>query len=758
MRPKLVATWLAGEILEEYGEEVIGWVEQLPQPLQEQFVHQLRNFGSGPSTFRDILGPFIERGAQFREPSDFNEAAGRFLLAAAAVAPKQVVESIDSLITTATPDELQKLPRRDLVWALEYLLWWPETYERAVRSLFVLAQHESESWANNATGEFVESFQVVLGGTLVPHADRLQWLRSQLETSGSAQVVLIAKAAAAGLNTYHSRMVSGPRGQLEPRDWHPGTEDEILQAHRDSLDLLFACSNRAETGSPESREITKLLISNLRAAISFGLVDHIEGGLRARGWTEEERAAIGGALRDVRRYDEPSEELDRRIGALLDWLAGAGFEERLGVLFATKPWDLIEGRDWEEIPPAVKELVDELFKEPGLLPTAVAVAAEAPEDGSHFQFFMRCAERLSPEAVGEAALAHDPPVWAVLAAALTQASPPDNDEWANEVLRGAIANDVDRFPVLLRSLPLTRTRVDMVLEVVEQGRLTGDAFAELLYGAPIRDLDQADALRLLEAIGSSDSERALEAALGMLDQWLEAHPDDAATAVPTAVDLALKAAKVRQPGSMTSHYLERLFQQASIDYESRAAIWKELALHSDIGSSRDHLPLVQSLLEEKPEQTAELILTVLDEAVSPPYQPWAYSLEEGKLLSAAARATSVTQIWDWMKEHDDVKLRFLLRHTSWAGTEPEPLVREFLLSDRRAELDDEAFVAFFNTLGVVSGPFHLAMERERDRAASWLSALEGTSAEDWAKQLVTEYEARATAEKIRDEEANLDFR
>ena len=144
--------------------------------------------------------------------------------------------------------------------------------------------------------------------------------------------------------------------------------------------------------------------------------------------------------------------------------------------------------------------------------------------------------------------------------------------------------------------------------------------------------------------------------------------------------------------------------------------------------------------------------------MSPPYERWAFALEDGKLLSAAARATSAERIWERLAPYDDSKLRLLLRHTSWAGDTPDPLIRQFLVSDRRADLEDEASVNFFNALGVVGGPFHLAMERERERAQSWLEALKGTSAADWAKRLVASYEARVEAQKIRDEEEDLEFR
>jgi len=553
-------------------------------------------------------------------------------------------------------------------------------------------------------------------------------------------------------------MVSGPRGQLEPRDWRPENEIEAFEARRDSFDLLFTCVDRAEKESPAYREIVGLVSQNLRIAAATGLMGAAESAIKEREWTQEGRAAISGALRDVRRYDEPSEKLDARIDGLLQNLLGETFEERLAVVFATKPWDLIESDDWHEVPPAVQGLVDEIAGDPALLPIAVGLAGMAPEDGSHFQFFMRCAERIGPEAVAEAALAIKPPAWSVLAAALTQVESAEQGAWADRILHDILKDNPDQFPAILRSLPLTEDRAEMVIAVVQEGKLAGDSFSGLLYGAPIRPLDCTHALGVIRAIGSAASERGLEAALGMLHQWLDAHPDETGDVAPAVTELALNAARLQKPGSMTSHHLEHLLREVPVKYEEKAQIWNELAVHSDIGASRDHQWLIEILLDENPQSAAELILRVLDQAVDPPYPRWAFSLEEAKLLSLAVRATSADEIWKHLSKHDDTKLRYLLRHTRWGGDEPEPLVRAFLLSDRLADLEDEAFVNFSNNLGVVSGSFYLATEGERDRAASWLTALDATAAAGWARKLVTTYERRAEAEKIREEEEDLGFR
>ena len=98
--------------------------------------------------------------------------------------------------------------------------------------------------------------------------------------------------------------------------------------------------------------------------------------------------------------------------------------------------------------------------------------------------------------------------------------------------------------------------------------------------------------------------------------------------------------------------------------------------------------------------------------------------------------------------------------TAWTGEErlPSHWVRLCLLSDRLPETANEAAVCFGTTLGVVIGPYHLALERELERARRWQVDLSGTSAESWAKELAKSYEARIPQHRLIEEEDDLRFR
>jgi hypothetical protein len=147
--------------------------------------------------------------------------------------------------------------------------------------------------------------------------------------------------------------------------------------------------------------------------------------------------------------------------------------------------------------------------------------------------------------------------------------------------------------------------------------------------------------------------------------------------------------------------------------------------------------------------------------------PWTFDLvrkigyravvgaDELALLSRLAAATSAQSVWGELSSWPERDLRFALHHMRWDGQEPEPLVHEFLASPRLAELEDEAAVCFSNTVGVVMGPYHLAIEKEVARAERWRDALGGTSGAVWANKLIAQ--ERAQVEWYRKREAEEDL-
>jgi len=81
----------------------------------------------------------------------------RLLIQVAIITPSDVTTHLASLIDVASDDELRSMKtiRRNLIWALEKLVWHSATFEAAADMLLRLALAENETFSNNATGTWV---------------------------------------------------------------------------------------------------------------------------------------------------------------------------------------------------------------------------------------------------------------------------------------------------------------------------------------------------------------------------------------------------------------------------------------------------------------------------------------------------------------------------------------------------------------------------------------------------------------------------
>jgi hypothetical protein len=746
--PLLVAVWLATDLIEQtprFDERIFA----LPEPLLDAFIRQLDFFGRDAPHLPTALARVIQ-DERFRRPQAFNEAAGRLLRASAAIIPTQVADAIRELLAAASNDDLLRLPRRDLVWALQILLWWPETWESAVEGLYLLAQHENETWSNNATGVFPSAFTIYLSGSTVPYGVRAAWLAQRIAEAGPENVELLANAAVAGLGVHHSRVRVGFRGGGEPADWQPETGEEYVESRRTAWHLLLALRDRAEGTAREA--VTKRLGQALRVVYGARLADQIHDDLRARTWSVPERSDLAAGLRDVLQYEEPPAEIRDEIQALHDSLLGDDLNSRLPIILGMRLWDLHADRATiHDVPPLLVATADRLAERQGDgIELALSTGQELVDQETRYALFRLVTQRLGAERVGAEALrVRD---WPAVSAALSVADELGESTWADRVLDELSQDEPERVPELLSFVDLNDERIERVLVLVEEGRAPGAALARLLYGARIRSLDEANAIRVLEAVRASDN---TEAALGMLDQWLDEHEERSEAISRIAGELASQAVMTGS-ATMRDYYIQRLIESDVLDASALLPIWEARMLNRDgLVEQVDRL-MTERVLRDP--ATAEPRIFELVRRGRHEGGFGLFSSTDLALLSQLAAATSPDEVWHELERWPEDDLRWALHHMSWGGGEPDPLVRAFLLSERLRELADEASVCFFNTLGVVVGPYYRALERELARADQWRAGLEGTSAEWWARELVTRYERDIEWHRQREQEEGVHLR
>ena len=336
--------------------------------------------------------------------------------------------------------------------------------------------------------------------------------------------------------------------------------------------------------------------------------------------------------------------------------------------------------------------------------------------------------------------------WPAVSGALAVADESEQGSWATATLRALAESDPDRVPELLTYVELLPERLDLALSLVDSGRAPGAGLSRLLYGARIRSLDEERAVSLMRSVRSSGN---IEACLGMLDQWVDEHPGPSPAISTLSGDLALEALSA-DPSPMVEFHLAKLVRANTIE----PAILLPM-LEARVMSRAGRVDELDTVLMDRVLAQGEGVIPPILDLVRRQGSAGYFSGGDLAILSRLAAATSVDRVWDRLSSWPELDLRWAIHHMSWKGTEPDPLVRAFLTSSRLAGLEDEAAVCFGNTLGVVMGPFHIAVAGEADRARSWRDALTGTTGRSWAEKLVAQREVEVEWHRRRDSEDDV---
>lgn len=239
--PKLFGLWLASRFIDEHGGSLRTALTKLPDSLRERILDQMRAFAGDPVVAETLSG--ILEAAPFSDGAlgDVDEGAARMLHVAAIAAPTAAIEAIDRLLAGVSADKLRAIraPRRELVWALEVLVWSDELFDRAADALLRLAIAENETWGNNATGVVQGLFRVYLGGTAASYEHRVAWARRELGAYGETAVPVLIEGLRDAFDEHEFRTATDFGGRAAPAEWRPTTVAQEIAAREGAWELLL---------------------------------------------------------------------------------------------------------------------------------------------------------------------------------------------------------------------------------------------------------------------------------------------------------------------------------------------------------------------------------------------------------------------------------------------------------------------------------------------------------------------------------------
>jgi hypothetical protein len=196
------------------------------------------------------------------------------------LAPDATMEHLEGLLSHKSIDDLVAFEtgRRNTVWALGKLVFRRQTFDAAARLLLKLGAAENETWANNASGEFVGLYQLYLSGTEATPEEKLIVLDDGLADADKRVRKLCVDALDRMLQSGHYSRSGGSEhvGAGEAlQDWEPSTYQEVLGYYQAALSRLEQIA--LDPQDPNQQRALNVIASHLRSLFSHPeLLDWIQ--------------------------------------------------------------------------------------------------------------------------------------------------------------------------------------------------------------------------------------------------------------------------------------------------------------------------------------------------------------------------------------------------------------------------------------------------------------------------------------------------
>lgn len=375
MRPFPLSIYLTKEWLDAVSPQTVinllNAIAGLAQPhqknLSEAIAEQMRHLGYDNNA-KTIVERITGDASPFGNAEVLNtELGSRLFRAFVEVNPEAIANTFDRIFADLNDDQIKSMVkgRRNLVGVLEKLCFNYSTFHQGARLLYRFAIAENETWTNNATGQFLHLFNIVLAGTEAKPVDKIEIINWGLKQDIAYQILAI-KAMSSALNFGSFVRMSGAevQGSRTLEDYRP-YKNEVYDYWRFVLEEFLQILYTREDLSELAFELLIPKLRNLvRAEFSELLKGYIKPLLKiARNNTDP----IIRQLHLILRYDANylDEGLKILIKELIHEYTKNDFDSRYQRIIKNYQFDYFEDHSQEKINEEIDGLA-ELFIESNL--------------------------------------------------------------------------------------------------------------------------------------------------------------------------------------------------------------------------------------------------------------------------------------------------------------------------------------------------------------------------------------------------------
>ena len=304
----------------------------------------------------------------------------------AGTAPQQVLHVIEDRLLTSTIETRLTISgdsRRELMWALEQLLFRSNTSKDALRLVWLLAEAENETWHNNATGVLQECFIPNHPQMPLPLDERISLIQELLTSHPTSETRLVAiRVIERGLGGRALvRLRRGEGGQ--PLDTRPSlTWEDIFNYFRNLTQILVSLADQQGEVPQAALDVLPKSIAQMafqgltaeskqyfRLLTDWALVER-------KGLDVSHLSGIMGRVRDfcADQIAKPTVSEDRKteytefISRLSEWQASldrAGFSTRIKLWAGGRSYRASD--NWKQVEEQLSLLAKEVIQSPKIL-------------------------------------------------------------------------------------------------------------------------------------------------------------------------------------------------------------------------------------------------------------------------------------------------------------------------------------------------------------------------------------------------------
>lgn len=690
----------------------------------------------GAEFVRNMLGPDSSL-------SDFDtlnsELGSRLFLALTEADPNAALRAAQRVLGEKSPEDLLgfREGRRNTIEALKRMAVWRELFQPAARLLLALGEAETETWANNASGEFAGLFAAGAGPvapTEAPPSERLPVLREALTSDSEPRRRLGLQACASALQTDHFYRMVGAEYQgtrREPDLWTPETYGEIFDAYRSVWELAENCFSEME--GQTRAEAMDVLLSNARGLTRYeALADMVIETIRSLSLEPDvdNRDLIENAT-EILHYDgvKFSDETRRKWEELEQDLSGDDFSSRMERYVAMQilvdQFD-DEGNQVDQALPEIQRLASESIGNPGLLDTEIQwLVTSRAKSGNRFGYELgrrdtRC--RLLDFILNAQAAAGQESSLSFIGGYGRALAERDLAQW--ETLLDELSQEPKYAGWIVeltwRAGQLTEQASRRIVDLVRSGFSTPETLRIFMYGGVIRSLSPADFAEWTMLLLESEQLEGASVALDLLKMYYL----DSTTPIPKepARSVICHPSWFRPlPGpyrqSHDTYWWADIAKSLCLNYadtglEVAKLLLEHLGEEGTIVGGFEERPLevLDVVMQQQPEQVWLLASPML----GPPVDIRAYrvaswlrgseSFEEGG--SHILKEVPAKLIWAWVDEEPETRPSYLATFVPKVMCGPQDeqcLARELLIRYGARQQVRNALQSNFSTEGWV-GP------------------------------------------------------